>query len=63
MTYRYHILLTIINICCWYIVITNPLNVTNGQFIACFALCCILTTVYLSQLFVWIVCIKKRKRF
>lgn len=58
MTKKYHALLTIINLLCWYIIISNPLNVTDGQFIACLILACLLTLVYIVQLFVYIVCIK-----
>ncbi len=60
MTKKYHILLTIINVLCWYIVITNPLNVTDGQFIACLILACLLTATYLAQLFVYVTCINKK---
>ena len=60
MTKRYHILLTIINLLCWYVVISNPLNVTDGQFVACLILAILLTVVYLAQVFVYILCIKTK---
>ena len=60
MTKRYHILLTIINLLCWYVVITNPLNVSDRQFVACLILSFLLTVVYVAQVFVYILCIKTR---
>jgi hypothetical protein len=60
MTKRYHILLTIINLLCWYVVITNPLNVSDRQFVACLILSFLLTVVYVTQVFVYILCIKTK---
>ena len=60
MTKRYHILLTIINLLCWYVVITNPLKDSDRQFVACLILSFLLTVVYVAQVFVYILCIKTK---